>query len=147
MSIDHIARLNRIRDHLEAHLRALPAPAKNRIVTRSWKPLQNMTKDELEAGQYTLISILEKDFKNYNGGEAQDGRLHMVLIGRFKLPEKATGQDIEDAEWRMFDEEIAPWLRALPLDLCCLIVTEFKTSGQLQHPYGLVAFELEECTE
>lgn len=146
MSVNHIERLNLIRANLEAHLRTLPAPAKNRIVTRSWKPLQMLTKDETDAGQYTLISIDEGSFPNYNGGEAQDGTLNLILIFRAKLPEKATGQEIEDAEWRVFDDEVAPWLRALPLELCCLQVTRFGLSGQIQAPYAQAIFELTECT-
>jgi len=145
MSIDHIARLNLIRSSLQDHLAALPTPAANRVVTRSWKPLNNVPDADIKAGQYTLISIGENGYPNYNEMEAEDGKLALLLIGRWQLPETATGEEIEDAEWGMFDNEIAPWLRALPQDLCCLIVKNFVPSGQIQAPYCTVVFELEEC--
>lgn len=142
---DHVARLNLIAQSLRDYLAALPTPAANRTVTRSWQPLGNVADAIIKEGQYTLISVSEGGYPNVNGGEAQDGRLKLLLIGRIKLPEDATGEAIEDAEWGMFDNEVAPWLRDLPQELCCLIVTNFITSGQVQAPYGACVFELEEC--
>lgn len=146
MSVVHKDRLNLIAQSLRDHLALLPTPASDRIVTRSWKPLQNHNADEMKAGVYTLIWRSEGDFPNYNGGEAQDGLMQLLLIGRVQLPEKSTGEDIEDMEASMFDDEVAPWLRALPQELCCLVVKNFVASGQLSHPYASVVFELEECT-
>lgn len=143
MSTDHISRLNLIRDNLTAFLQALPTPAANRIVTRSWRTDHSAA--ELKAGVYTLIYQQESGYPNYMDGKAMDGQMKMLLIGRFQMPEKTTGEEIEDAELVMFDVEIAPWLRALPIDLCCLEVKKFVLSGQVSRPYGQVFFELEEC--
>ena len=143
MSTDHIARLNLIRANFAAFLAALPTPAANRVVTRSWKT--DHAPDELKAGVYTLIYQYEGGYPNYSGGKAMDGFMKILLIGRILMPEKTTGEEIEDAEVAMFDQEVAPWLRALPIDLCCLEVKEFALSGQVQRPYGQVFFALEEC--
>ena len=143
MSTDHKARLNLIRENLAAHLAALPSPAANRIVTRSWRV--DHTLAQLQAGVYTLIYQQEAGYPNLQGGKAMDGQMKILLIGRFQMPESTTGEEIEDAEIAMLDDEIAPWLRALPIDLCCLEVKQFVLSGQVQRPHGQVFFELEEC--
>lgn len=151
VNVDHVARMNLIKSSLQDFLAAAPVPgAASRIVTRSWKPLQNHTDDDLLCGIYTLIAVSEGGYRNYNGGEALDGTQKMLLIGRLRVPSnvgggEADGEAIEDAEWSMLDNEIAPWLRALPQALCCLEAKNVVLSGQLGAPYASVVVELEEC--
>lgn len=144
---DHVARMNGIRDNLQAFLAALPTPAANRLVTRSWKPLQAYHADELLAGVYTLISVKEGNFQDYAGNQPQSATQTMLLIARFQIAEDRPAQEIEDTELSILDNEIRAWLDQVPIDLCCLRMNEVVFSGQVQHPYGHVVVELEECAD
>jgi hypothetical protein len=149
--LDHVARMNLIRSSLEDFLATVDVPgASGRIVTRNWKTVQNHSDTELLCGVYTLISVAEGGYKNYDGGEALDGTQKMLLIGRMRVPAtdtgaEADGEAVENAEWSMYDNEVSPWLRALPQALCCLEAKNVVLSGQLGAPYASFVVELEEC--
>lgn len=144
--MNHVTRLNLIRDSLLAHLQALPAPAAGRIVTRDYRGLDAHSLEDRRAGIYNLVLRTEDGYPNYNGMEAMDGKKRLFLMFRAELPESCTGQDIEDLELNVLDTEVAPWLRTLPQELCCLLLKRTILSGQVLRPIAQVFFELvEEC--
>ncbi len=130
--------MTQLETRMEAIRTSLAAAVPERIVTRAFKPLQNVPASELQAGQYTIISRGESGYQNLNGREAMDGTHRVLIVGRFQLPEDASGLDIEQTEFEMLDEWKA-WLRALPDELCCFVLQEFEQSGQVEQPYGWIA--------
>lgn len=121
---------------------ALTTAMPTRVVTRKLKDYADRKKEDLAVGVFTLISHGERGYKNYNGREAMDGRHRMLLVGQIELIEDAEGDAVEDAEFAMV-EEVKAFVRALPADLCSLVMTGFQQSGQLDAPYGWVAIDLE----
>ena len=113
-----------------------------RVVTRKLKDFADRPKADIAAGVFTLISKGERGYRNYNGREAMDGRHSMLLVGQIELGEDADGEAVEDAEFAMV-EEVKAFVRALPAELCSLVMTGFQQSGQLDAPYGWVAITLE----
>jgi hypothetical protein len=125
---------------------ALAAACPARVVTRAWRPLTKRRPEELAAGIYCVVSQSEGDYPNLNGYEARDGKHRILLIGQFQLPESAAPDEVEDAEFAMV-EEVKAFVRALPESLCCLLLTGFAQSGQLEAPFGWVAFDLESVAD
>lgn len=123
-------------------LSSFAATVPARVTTRDLKPFEQRSDAELVAGIYTLVSVGEGDYANYNGREMQDGRQRMLLIGQIKVAENATPSAVEDAEFALRDE-VKAFVRALPAPLCTLLVTGFRQSAQAEHPYGWIAFDLE----
>lgn len=113
-----------------------------RLVTRSMKDFAERQPADLKRGVYTLISLGESDYANLRERAAMDGRHRMLLIGQIQLGEKVEPSAIEDAEFVMA-EEIKDFVRNLPPALVCLEMKSFRQSGQVEHPYGWIAVDLE----
>lgn len=121
----------------------LGAACPTRIVGRDFLPLAQRTDEELLDGVITVVSQGEMDYANYRGREAQLGRVLAVLVGQLRVADNDPRSALEDAEFAMA-EEIKAWLASppsAPLEEC--LATGFRQSGQLEHPYGWVVFELE----
>lgn len=131
-----------LRDRMIGIQDALAALYPARIVTRNLKDFDFRTPAELDAGIYTIVSKGEQGYKNYNGREAADGKHGILLVGQFKVAEAAEPELIEDQEFLMI-VEIKAFLRALPGELCCLVMNGFQQSMQTSHPYGFIACDLE----
>lgn len=116
-----------------------------RIVSRSLKDFADQKEADLLAGIYTLISLGEGGYANYNGREAEDGKQRMKLVGQILLSEDADSSAIEDAEFAMV-EEIKVFVRDLPAALCTLVMKGYSQSGQLEAPYGWISIDLEYLT-
>lgn len=129
-------------ERLEAIRASLAAACPARVVTRNFRPIQQLAPEDLERGHFALCSKGERGFKNYNGREAMDGAHAMFLVGRFQLDSSADGLAVESQELAMV-EEVKAWLRALPEPINTLVCNGFEQSGQLHAPIGLVVFELE----
>lgn len=129
------ARMLAVKDGLAA---ALPA----RVVTRDLMDFADRPRADLLAGVFTLVSLGERGYRNYNGREAMDGTHRMLLVGQVELGENAAPSAIEDAELALVDD-VKGFVRALPQGLCTLVMTGFRQSGQLETPYGWVAIDLE----
>lgn len=128
---------------LESLRTALAAALPGRVVTRSFAPMARRSLDELQAGVVTLINKGAKDYANYLGREAQLGTLEVVLIGQLKVDDALPSLAIEQAELQMVGE-IEAFLRgAMPAGVRDCLANGFAQSGQLEAPYGWVAFELE----
>lgn len=113
-----------------------------RVVTRDMLDFTQRDHADLEKGIWTLVSIDERDYKNYSGREGMDGVQSISLVGQLVKPEGTLGSVIEDAELAMVDE-IKDFLRARPAQIIQLYMTGFRQSGQLDAPYGWVVIDLE----
>lgn len=121
---------------------ALQTACPSRIVTRSFADFADRESEHLAAGIYTVMSQGEGEYQNLNGRAARDGVQRIVLSQQIELTEQDSGEDIEEAEFAMI-EEVKAFMRALPASLCCLEMTGFQQSGQLDRPYGWVLVNLE----
>lgn len=131
--------MNALRDGLAA---ALPG----RLVTRALVPIGLLTDDELAAGVVSVVCMGEKDYANYRGREADLGTLQVVIVGRLKVAEDDPPSAVEDDEFTLAGEIKAFLARPLPEPVRQALTTGFRQSGQLEHPYGWVAFDCEVMT-
>lgn len=121
---------------------ALQAAYPARIVTRSFLNPAERADADLLSGVYTIISQGEGGFENLPGREAMYGKIDLVLLAQLKVAEGDASSAIEDAEFEMVDE-IKAFVRALPVGIDSLEIKQFRQSGQIDHPYGWVVFEME----
>lgn len=127
---------------LIAVLAALSAAVPARVVTRDLKDFADRAPADLAAGVFTLVSLGESGYRNLNGREAMDGKHRMLLVGQIEMGEDAAPSAIEDAELAMV-EDVKAFVRNLPAELCSLVMTGFRQSGQLEAPYGWASIDLE----
>lgn len=113
-----------------------------RVVTRDLVDFAGRADSDLVQGIYTLVSVGEGNYKNYNGREGMDGAQRLLLVGQIRLGEDSIPSAIEDAELAMIDE-IKALLRTRPAALAPLFMTGFRQSQQLDTPYGWVSIDLE----
>lgn len=135
-----------------ADLEAVMAAAKTamqtampmRVITRSYKDFSLRSDADLRSGIWTLISTGEKDYANYKGREAQLGTLTVAALGQVRVDDNSSEEAIETAEFAMV-EELKAFVRgelAAAIDGGALMKS-FRQSGQMEHPYGWVAVEIE----
>ena len=120
----------------------LAAAAPLRVVTREFIDFGMRADADLVKGVYTLISRGEDGYQNFNGREAMDGVQRITLVGQIRVANNSTTSSLEDAEFAMV-EEIKAFVRARPIELCTLAMKGFTQSGQIEHPDGWIAVELE----
>lgn len=128
---------------MEALGASLAAACPGRYVSRDFVPLAQRTSEELEAGVLALAALGESRFANYRGREADLGVLRVVVVGQLKVADAAMPHVLEDAEFALA-EQVKAWLASpmlAPVRQC--VAQSFRQSGQLEHPYGWVAFECE----
>ena len=128
---------------LESLKDALAAALPGRVLTRSFLPMARRSLDELQSGVVTLINKGVKDYANYLGREAQLGTLEVVLIGQLKVDDALPSLAVEQAELQLAGEIEAFLRSAMPAGVRDCQANGFAQSGQLEAPYGWVAFELE----
>lgn len=128
--------------HMNLIVSTLAALYPARVVTRDLKDFAERKKTDLDAGVYTVLSLGESGYANYRGREGMDGTVKILLVGQIRLSENAAPHAVEDAEGAMADE-IKGLVRALPPALCSLEMKGFRQSGQVEHPYGWIAVDLE----
>lgn len=128
---------------LTALFAGLATALPGRKVTRDFKTLAQRGAAELLQGVVTLVCRGEDDYANYLGREAQLGTINAVLVGQLKVADNAGGLAVEQAEF-VLAEEIKAFLRGpMPAGVTQCLANGFAQSGQLEAPYGWVAFELE----
>ncbi|MGE0358656.1 MAG: hypothetical protein AB7P08_17270 [Burkholderiales bacterium] len=138
--------MSELRDRMLLLRDSLAAQLPARVVTREWRPITTRRAEDLEAGIYSVVSQGESGYPNLNGWEARDGKHRIAVIAQLKLPESASPEAVEDAEFELV-AEMKAFVRSLPQGLCCLLLTAFTQSGQLEAPYGWVIFELESVSD
>lgn len=137
------------RDSFLALLAAqLAAACPTRVVTRSLRDHVMHKDSDLLKGVLTLLAVGEGNYQNLIGRIGLDARAKAVLIGQLRVPEadengeKTEPLAIEQAELALFEDVLAA-LRAGTGVLRCIDVTGFRQSGQIEHPFGWIAVELE----
>lgn len=133
--------LRTLRDSLKSAM-ALAIPA--RKVTRDLRDFADRDEGDLLDGIFTILGQGEKDYAQYLGRLAQLGTLPIIVIGQVKVAETAVPSAIEDAEDLMAEDLKAFCRTGLPG--YHLSMLSFRQSGQLEHPYGWIAAELEILT-
>lgn len=132
---------------------ALAAALPGRIVRRGFVPYPQLQRDELLAGTVYVLATGEQDYANYRGREADLGTLRVVIVGQLVVDEaamapgagpEAISAAVQDAEFALA-EEVKGFL-ANPAGLRQCLATGFEQSGQMEAPFGWVAFECEVMT-
>jgi len=97
-----------------------------------------------------LLASGEQGYANYRGREADLGALRVVIVGQLVVDEAALPPEagpealsaaVQDAEFALA-EEVKGFL-ANPAGLRQCLATGFEQSGQMEAPFGWVAFECE----
>lgn len=125
--------------NLQAYLTAEASTAK---VTRKAKDFAQRPKAEIAAGVVTLIGGALNDLDSARDLADVAGKMQIVLLYEFKLPENADGLTVEQAEWAFWDL-IKEFLLAPGAGLCPLIAKRAQPSMQLDAPFGWLSVELE----
>lgn len=119
-----------------------------RVVTRSLVDFADRPQADLLKGVYTVAAQSEDGYQNSLGREAMFGRVSLVIIGQILVASPAPPAPpaapvaTEEAEFTMV-EEIKTFVRTLPLGIDALTMLRYRQSGQLEHPYGWIAIDLE----
>lgn len=121
----------------------LAAACPGRLVSRSFAPMPLRSAEELQAGVLALMAQGEAGYANYRGREAELGTVKVVLLGQVKVAEDSAPVAIEQAEFAFAEQIKAALHGPLLPPLRQALARSFVQSGQLEHPYGWVAFELE----
>lgn len=119
---------------------ALETAQPARIVTRSFN--NDRPDAELRAGVFTILAQGEGGYNNLPGREAMYGTIDLVILGQIMVAEGDAAADLEEAEFTLV-EEIKSFVRALPVGIDSLMIKRYRQSGQIDHPYGWVAIEME----
>lgn len=125
-----------------ALMTALAAALPGRTVTRNFLKLGQRQREQLVAGVVSVVGLGESDYATHRGREADLGKLQMVLVGQLQV-DSADPQAVEDAEDEMADQIKAFLAGPMPTGVRSCIATGYRQSGQLEAPYGWVAFEVE----
>lgn len=137
--------MNALTQQMQSLETALAGAYPQRIVTRNWEDSSQRSDSDLARGIFTLISRSETDYADYPGREAQLGTLQFVVIAQIKVAEGSGAATVEDAEGDLIDEikAFASNPPSLLADAGNLALLGWQQSGQLEHPYGWVAFRFE----
>lgn len=133
-----------LKDALDAFAGALALALPARLVTRDFRPLAQRVEAEIEQGVVSVVCLGEKDYANYRGREADLGTLSVMIVAQLKVTEDAAPSELEDAEFALAGEIKAALSGPLPVRQA--LTSGFRQSGQIEFPYGWVAFECEVMT-
>ena len=122
---------------------ALATAYPKRVVSRDLADFADRKKQDLAAGIYTIVNLASDQYPNYRGREGNFGRVQIVLLAQIELAESSTPSQIEDAELAMLEELQAFTRTVLPQGIDSLVLTAHRSSGQLEHPYGWIACQME----
>lgn len=106
-----------------------------RTVTRSLKDYAERQPAELKAGVFTVVTTGQP------GTDVFEQMLKFMVVGQVQLPEKASGEEIEDIELIMAREIKNLIQRQLYGPL--MRITGIDHSAQLEVPYGWVSVAVE----
>lgn len=139
---------------LEAIAEKLAEVAADRVVSRQYKDFTDRTREQLEAGIYTLVPTGIRDYP-YERADDDGARTELpvftfLLTGQGVLADDATGEEIDAAEFAMV-EEIEALANAVVEDdslaehdqLCRLRLLGIEQSSQMEAPYYWIAARLE----
>jgi hypothetical protein len=134
--------LNTLTRGMEAIKDALKAMLPGRVITRSLKPFDQRSNTELAAGVVTIMCGGESDFAEYIGREADLGEMDVKFIGQVLVAANSDPVAVEDAEGQLIDEVKAFCAYLVPETIDQVRLESWRTSQQLDHPYGWVVFDM-----
>ncbi len=135
---------------VQAVVSGLAAAMPGRMVRRGFVPYPQLPREALLAGTVHVLASGEQGYANYRGREADLGTLRVVIVAQCVVDEAALPPDagpeavsvaVQDAEFALA-EGVKGFLRN-PAGLRQCLATGFEQSGQMECPYGWVAFECE----
>lgn len=138
---------------VQALVAALAVACPARVVRRGFVPYPQLQEAELLAGALHVLALGEAEFANWRGREADLGVLRVVIVGQVladarALPPgagpEALSAAVQDAEFALAEEVKGFLVDPAPLRQC--LATGFEQSGQMECPFGWVAFECEVVT-
>lgn len=130
MSVE--ARVAAVADSIAAALTA-------RAVTRDFLDLGQAPDAELVAGRVTVLAMGEGECEEDVAGTDVTGWLSLLVLGQLRVAENTTPRAVEQAE-NALAEELKAWAVGTAL---AVRLKGFRQSGQLEHPYGWIAMEME----
>lgn len=135
-----------LQTYIDLLLASLAAFATDRDVSRDFKTLAQLDSEpggNLANGRFTLVSDNLGETNNISGDAVRGGTWTIAVVGQIKLAENATGSQVEDAEFAMFNQ-LVNWLNS-PIDdeINCLEIKRMTQSKQLETPYGWIAVTIE----
>lgn len=124
-----------------------------RKVVRSFVPHAQLDDADLAPGRFTVIGVGVSSYpyehSDYGPGvdapqQTELGDMRLIITGQMKLPEGASGQDVEDAEDEML-ADLEAFANAAIADnqLVTLRLLSARQSGQIDAPYGWIHTEWE----
>lgn len=130
---------------MEAMKAQILTVAPTRVVTRTLVDIDQHSDAEMKSGLYIIlmggVRSYPYEHSDYHSGldapsQTELGNINFVVIGRGRLPENATGPQIDDAELTMLDEMESVADAAIGNDeLVDLQLLRSDMSGQLFAPY------------
>lgn len=115
-----------------------------RIITRSYQDFAAYTPFQLKAGVVTLMANGIAGYP-YEHRPADLGRQRLMILVQGVLPDKCTGEDIDDAEFEAIHEleSLAEAEFDRPDLLAALQIKSITQSGQMERPYWWVMSQWE----
>ena len=113
----------------------LQAAMPGRLVTRSAGDFAQRPTQDRRRGVVTLATTAITDLDAPDAYFDVAGKVRIALLAEFELSEKASGEDVEAAEWALLDE-IRAFVRAPGAGLCPLAVLNADFSSQAAVPTG-----------
>ena len=110
-----------------------------RVVTRDFLDLGQASDADLLAGRVTVLAMGEGEYEEDVAGTDVTGWLSLLVIGQIRVAEDTTPLAVEQAE-NALAEELKAWAVGTSL---AVRLKGFRQSGQLEHPYGWIAMEME----
>ena len=126
---------------IQTFIDAFAAAYPERVVVRSYEDIGVRSDAEFKKGVFTAIIKGADRLDDERNRSADTGDLSFIFIGQIKLNEKATGEEIEEAELTLLDE-VDDFLDSNPAGLCAIDLINFTLSQQIERPYGWVAIQM-----
>lgn len=134
--------MNLADDALDALEASLTAALPQRHVQRGMVDPAAVPREQLLDGVVCLVCGGGGDFANYLGREGELGRLRVSLVGFVVVAENSPAVDVERAELALLGEWLA-WTQYPNQPGMSVLPQEFRTSEQMEHPYGWVTLALD----
>jgi hypothetical protein len=113
---------------------ALATAAPSRVVTRDFLPFADRESADLQAGVFTFLGRGQDQVAEYSD------HLKIALVGQCLVGEDAAASAVEEIEDAM-SEELRDFARGVYGTF--VAIQAWQQSGQLEHPYGWIAAELD----
>lgn len=127
---------------LDAIVQSLTAALPARYVQRSLVDPANSPRAALLAGTVCVVTEGGGEFANYRGREGDLGQMDVALVGFLQVAEGSVAADIERAELDLLGD-LLWWVNSTAVPgLDVVYPGAWRTSRQLEHPFGWLVLAL-----